>query len=229
MEQDGWQRSAAAGGLVFVVLNAAVGFVSGEPPAIGAPVAEVSAHFSQHAGAVEAGVWLFGLAAVALIWWFSALCPWMVRAEDGVARLAAASLLGLAIAGALSFASAAVWASAALQADDATAGALNALGWVLQAAAGFGLAAHLLATSALGWRAGALPVWLAAAGLLSAVAFVIAGILGSTSTGGAGDAPSLVAYLLFSVWVLGVSWVLWRGSRPAAHRGAAQPTVTGLS
>jgi hypothetical protein len=152
----------------------------------------------------------------------------MVRREGGTARLAAASLLGLAIAGALSFASSAVWASAALRADDlaGSASAFNTLGWVLQAVAGFGLAAHLLGTSALGLRARSVSLWLAGVGIASAAGFVVTGVLGSTSPGSASDLIGLRSYVLFSLWVLAMSYRLWRDApatttTPTAERPPA--------
>ena len=94
------------------------------------------------------------LASVALIWWCGSLWRRMVRSEAGAARLAVVSLVGLALAGALSLASASVSAALALRIDEVGDELLvfHTLAAVLLAASGFGVATHLLATSILGAR-----------------------------------------------------------------------------
>lgn len=210
MKRDGWQRGAAIGGVVFVVVNTAVGFAGSEPPPMTASAAETSAHFAEHAGAIEAGLWLFGLGAVALLWWFGAVYQWMTRTERS-AGLASTSLAGFVIGGALSFASSAVWAAAALIAADlgGLARPLNIVGWELRAVSGFGLAIHLLATNALAVRDRSLHLWFVGAGTLAALGFLISGVASAVSTSGAADLAGLLAVVLYSVWVLGVSHRLW--------------------
>jgi hypothetical protein len=102
-----WSRWAALGGVVFVVVNAATGAAGSEPPGADAGTSETAAFFLRHAGAIEAGLWLFGLGAIGLLWWFGALYQWMRSAERS-SGCAAASLVGFAIGGAMTFAASAV-------------------------------------------------------------------------------------------------------------------------
>lgn len=226
MRRDAWQRGAAIGGTVFVVVNAALGLAGSEPPPMTSSAADAARHFTEHAGAVEAGLWLFGLATVGLLWWFGAVYQWMTRTERSVG-LASTSLVGFAIGGALSLASAAVWSAAALAAGDLgeLARPLNIVGWELRAASGFGLAIHLLATNALAVRDRSLRPGLVAVGALSAVGFVIAGVVSSLSMSDTADVAGLVATVFFSVWVLGVSHHLWRWDT-VADAGTAGPAAT---
>lgn len=216
------ERCALLGGVMFVVLDTAVAIVGGEPPGGAASASEISTYFADHAAGVEAGLWLFGIAAVALIWWSGSLWRWMVRAEGGSARLAVVSVIGLVLAGALSLAASAVWAAMALHIDTVGPSApfAYALGALMLAASGFGVATHVLATSIVGWRARALPVWLVGCAVLSAAAFIVSGVLTATSTGEAAKTVGLAGFVLWCLWILGVTFRLWRET-------PVRPTVTG--
>lgn len=222
MNDSRWERLGLLGGVVFVVLDAVVAVVGGEPPVGAASTSEISAYFAEHAAGLEAGLWLFGIAAVALIWWSGSLWRWMVRAEGGSARLAVVSVVGLVLAGALSLAASAVWAAMALHIDAVGSSApfAYALGALMLAASGFGVATHLLATTIVGWRARALPVWLVGCAVLSAAAFIVSGVLTATTTGQVAKTVGLAGFVLWCLWILGVSVRLWRDT-------PVRPTVTG--
>lgn len=211
MEDSVWERYGALGGVVFVVLDVIVAVLGGEPPATDASRSEVVSYFADNGPAIQAGLWLFGLASMALIWWFGSLWRRMVRSEAGEARLAVVSLVGLALAGALSAASASVSLALSLRIDDAGDGLLvfHALAMMLLAASGFGIAAHLLATSVLGARTGTLPWWLVWVGFLSALGFVGAAILGATGSDAASSTVAVAGFALWCAWILGVSYVMW--------------------
>lgn len=100
MERDGWQRGAALGGAVFVVVNTALGLAGAEPPPMSSSASDAAAHFAAHAGAMKAGLWLFGVAAVGLLWWFGALYQWMTRTERsvGLTTIGALSAVGFLLA-----------------------------------------------------------------------------------------------------------------------------------
>jgi len=214
-EGDGGRNLyGALSGVVFVVLDVVVAVLGGEPLAVDAPVNEVVAHYTSRRSAIGVSLGLFGLASVALLWWFGALWPRLVRTEQGVPRLAIASLMGLVLAGALSLTAAAVGATLALRVDalGASAVGLHALAsGPLYTASGFGLAGHLLATSALGLQSPTEPRWLVALGVLSAVGFLISGVLGSITAASVPNAVGLGAFVLWCVWILGVSREMWSG------------------
>jgi hypothetical protein len=219
VDRPTWERIAPLGGVAFVAVDLVAALLGGEPPATGGSRAEIARYYADHAGGVEAGLWLFGLGAIALIWWFAGLWRWMVRAEQGVPGLAVASLLGLAIAGALALTSSAVWATLALHVDGMgdDIATFHALGAVLSAASGVGLATHLLATNVLGATHGLLPKWLVVVGLVSATAWLVQTFLGSTSIAGAFSAIGVAAFVLWCVWILGVSHRLSGSRLPAAY------------
>lgn len=221
MEDSKWERYGAFGGVVFVVLDVVVAVLGGEPPATDAGRSEVASYFADKGPAIEAGLWLFGIATIALVWWTGPLWRRMVRAEAGGARLAVVSVVGLALAGALSLGSASVSVAVALRIDEVGDDLLvfHTLAVVLLAASGFGVATHLLATSVLGARTGTLPSWVVAVGVLSALGFLASAILGATASGDASSAIGVVGFALWCVWILGVSSCMWRD----LHVGAAAP------
>lgn len=215
MGDSRWERYGALGGVAFVVCDVAVAVLGGEPPAADAGRREVAGYFAEKGPAIEAGLWLFGLASVALMWWMGSLWRRMVRSEGGVARLAVVSLVGLAVAGALSLASATVSVAAALRIDDVgdTVVIFHTLAVMLLAASGFGVATHLLATSALGARTKTLPSWVVVAGTVSALGFLVSAVLGATASSDASSAVGFVGFGLWCVWILGVSYSMWSDLR----------------
>jgi hypothetical protein len=215
VEDSRSERFGALGGVVFVVLDVAVAVLGGEPPATNAGRSAVASYYADKGPAIEAGLWLFGLACVALIWWFGSLWRRMAHSEAGAARLAVVSLVGLALAGALSLASASASAAVALGVDDAGDDLLvfHALAVVLLAASGFGVAAHLLATSVLGARTGTLSWWVVGVGVLSAVGFLCSAVFGAAGSNDVSSAVGVVGFALWCVWILGVSCRMWADPR----------------
>ena len=218
MDDQGWERCGVLGGVVFVVLDVAVAAMGGEPPGVDAGRNEVASYFADKGPAIEAGLWLFGLASVALMWWMGSLWRRMVRSEGGAARLAVVSLVGLAVAGALSLASASVSVAAELRVDDVGGDLVvfHTLAVMLLAASGFGVATHLLATSVLGARTRTLPWWVVAIGVVSALGFLGSAVVGSTAGGDASEAAGVVGFGLWCVWILGVSYSMWSDLRTDA-------------
>lgn len=211
MEDSRSQRYGALGGVVFVVLDVIVAVLGGEPPPTDASRIEVVNYFTDKGRAIEAGLWLFGLASLALIWWFGSLWRRMVRSEAGATRLSVVSLVGLVLAGGLSLASSSVSAAVALRidvvGDDLLV--LHTFAVMLLAASGFGVATHLLATSALGGRTGSLPRWVVVVGVVSAVEFLGSAVLSATGSSNVSGSVGVVGFALWCVWILGVSYRMW--------------------
>ena len=218
-----WERYAPIGGVVFVALDVVVAVLGGEPPASDASPAELTRYYLDHSAGIEAGLWLFGIAAIALMLWFAGLWRWMVRTEQGTPGLAVASLLGLSIAGSLALASSAVWASLARGGNVVAADleTMHTLGATLSSAAGIGVAAHLLATNYIAIAQRALPTWVAITGLASAAGWIINTIAASTSTDDTNTTVGLGAFALWCIWILAVSYRLRaRPSRVRQHTPA---------
>ncbi len=218
MEDSSRERYGALGGIAFVVIDVVVAVLGGEPPATDSSRIEVVRYFTDKGPAIEAGLWLFGVASMALIWWFGSLWRTMVRSEGGDARLAVVSLVGLALAGALSLASSTVSATLALRIE--TVGedlaVFHTLAVLLLAASGFGVATHLLATSVLGARTGTLPSWVVGIGGVSAAGFLGSAVLVATGSDAASTAFGAVGFALWCVWILAVSYRMWSDLRVAA-------------
>lgn len=202
----------ALGSVVFVVLDVIVAVLGGEPPPTDASRIEVVRYFTDKAPAIEAGLWLFGLATVALIWWFGSLWRRMVRSEAGATRV---SMVGLVLAGGLSLASSSVSAAVALRIDVVgdDLQVLHTFAVLLLAASGFGVATHLLATSALGGRTGSLPRSVVGVGVVSAVGFLGSAVLGATGNSNVSGSVGVVGFALWCVWILGVSYRMWTDPR----------------
>ncbi len=196
---------------MFVAVELVVAVLGGEPPASDQGRLAISRYYLDHAAGLEAGLWLFGLGVIALTFWAGGLWQWMTNGERGSTGLAAASLLGLSIAGALALVASAAWATVALHLD--TVGddlsTFHALGGLLSSAAGIGVAAHLLATNLFGWSGRQLPNWILVTGFASAGAWIAQAIVASTSATGATNPIGLAAFALWCGWILAVSHRLW--------------------
>ena len=212
MKDQKWERYAALGGVVFVILNIVGAVITGSPPAPDASTAKIVKYLTDHDSELKVAQALAGVSALALLWWFGSLWRRMSKAEDGAPRLAVVSLAGLALSGALFLASGAVLAAAVMRSADAGDGITVywALGTVLLGASGFGLAAHLAATNALAMRTKMFPTWIVGLGLLDALAFLVSGIAASASSSAVGMGIGIIAGLAWAVWILAVSFVMWR-------------------
>ena len=225
MDDSKWERYAAFGGVAFVVLNVVGAILTGEPPATDDSAAKIAEYFADKEGALKAALWLGGLGSVGLVWWSGSLWRRMVRAEGGWPRLAVASLVGLVLGGAMFLSSSAVTAAAALRIDDIGEGSrfFWTLSIVMLAAAGFGIGAHLLATNAIALRSRMLPRWMVIVGGVGGVVFLVAAVIGSSTDGGGAAIVGLIGFVLWCVWILAVSYVMWRdpvGLTPSRLDGA---------
>jgi hypothetical protein len=217
MDDSRWERYAAVGGIAFVVLSVVGALLPGTPPASDASAEKITRYFQDKNGSIEAGQIFLGVAVIGLVWWFGSLWRMMVRAEDGRPRMAVVALVGLGLAGALVLLSGALTSATALRINDlgATSRFFYVLSGVVIATAGFGLVAFLGAVCALNYRAGFMPAWVTYLGWLVAAGF-LAGTLGAVSDDGAFLAIGFTSYLLWCVWIAGVSLVMWRSDRAIA-------------
>ena len=203
-------RSAAFAGVAFVVLTIAGTFAPGAAPASDASTAEIAAYFRDHSGAIKAQLLLGGLGIAALMWWFGALWRLMSRAEGERPRLAIVAAVSLASALTLAIMNGVANATAAQRAaSPETTHLLYTLSFVVIAAAGFGLGIFLTAASLVTYRSKLAPRWISVVGFAAAIAFVVGG-LGTVSDGSTVNAIGLVAFLIWCVWILAMSTVMWR-------------------
>lgn len=204
------ERTAALAGVLYVALDVVVGVMAGAPPSPAAPKGEIVAYIADHRAGLAVGLWLFGLATIPLLWWFGCLWVRMARAEAGTPRLAVVSLTGLILGGTMALVSAVGMAALGLLPTDADGVlTLYTLAAVFLSAAGFGLAAHLIATNVVAAQSSMLTRWLVVVGLVSALAFLVSAVLGALSNGATSNTISLVGFVLWLLWILGVSHRMW--------------------
>jgi hypothetical protein len=212
MEDERWERYAAVGGVVFVVLNVIGALLPGTPPAADDSAVKITKYFQDHTGAIEAAQIFLGVGVIGLLWWFGSLWRMMVRAEDGRPRMAVVALLGLAAAAGLVLFSGALTSATALRIDDVGGGSrfYYLLSGVVISTAGFGIVAFLGAVCALNYRTKFMPQWTTYLGWLVAAGFLAAS-LGSASDSVAFFVLGFSSFLVWCVWIIGISVVMWRG------------------
>lgn len=208
------ERFAALAGVLYVALDIVVGVMAGSPPAPAAPEKEILGYLAEHRAGLAVGLWLFGLATIPLLWWFSELWRRMVGTEAPTTPgLAVVSLAGLLIGGTMSLASAVLMATLGLLPSSAEGViTLYTLAAVFLSTSGFGLTAHLVGTGILAARGKLFPGWLNLIGYISAAAFLLAAVLGALTTEATPNTISLVGFVLWLVWILGVGRTFVSGS-----------------
>jgi len=216
MDDVKWERYAALGGIWFVVLSVISAFLPGAPPSTSDSAEKIAKYFGDHAGAIEVAMLLGGLGIVGLFWWFGSVWRLMTDAEGGRPRMAVVALVGLAMGAALALASSAITSTVALQHGDVGTGAkfFYVLTVVLLAMAGFGLVVHIAAITSLSYRAKIFAPWINVIGWLAALLFLI-GTIGVASDATAFVFIGLVAFLVWSLWIVVVSLNMWNRA-PAA-------------
>jgi len=207
------ERWAAWGGVVAVVCFVVAGFVGQDAsPGTRAQLnpAKVAKVYIDNANGIRAAPFIFGVGVIFLLWWFGTLWGMMRRAEGGHARLAVTAGLALGLAGGLellheTMKSAIAWQPLALGSSIVTIAAMST---AVSSAAILALAGHLGAVSALAIRTRFLPGWVTWGGVLVGVLCLIAALDVSTFNGIQG--VGAIADGLWAVWILGVSWTMWR-------------------
>ncbi|MEP7054124.1 MAG: hypothetical protein ABI912_02605 [Actinomycetota bacterium] len=214
---DRWERLAPLTGIAAVALFAAEAIVTGHTPAVDAPAQETVAYFRANSGVQEIAACLFGLSAVAYVWFGASLRAALRDAADGATRLGSLAQAGtLLIATGLSiFASFGL--AAAHSVDDVpatttqTLNVLNGENLYMLVAVGTTLMAMATALSIL--RHGGLPRWLGWVSLVLAVVAVAALVVGAFVPG-----VGFVAFLLLVLWIPTVAILIYRGQPVALEQ-----------
>jgi len=217
MEDRKWERYAALGGFVFVVLNVIGSFLPGAPPAIDDSAQEIADYFTDHDSVIQAAQFLAGVGTIGLLWWLGSLWRMMCRAEDERPRLALVAVISIIGAGVFAMMSGVFTSHTAMYIDTIGDGSkfFYTLSNVTISTSGFFIVAFLAAVSALSWRTKMLPMWTTYLGWLSAAGFLVG------SGGAASGRPlfgffGLGSFLVWCVWILAVSTFMWRGTSSAS-------------
>jgi hypothetical protein len=224
MDKARWDKLAAAGGVVGVVLFIVSAAIYGSPPGVDEDAQSVASFFSDNRGQVLTAIFLQGLGVLAILWFVAALVTAM--REAGESRLAAAAfgafLLAFAIGGTAAIARASLAYSIADDGTDVVL-PLYQLTVVFDVFTNILGAGLFLAVGGATLRTGMLARWW---GWLSVVAGLLL-IVGGTAwardgfwspTGGA----SIVCFVIFLVWMLVTSILLTLRMREAV---APSPTA----
>ena len=213
MDDKTWAKYAAIGGPLFVVLSLVGGFLPGAPPAMDGSFAKASAFFADNSREIRIGAFLTGLGLIGLAWWFGSLWRRMSAAEEGRPRLAVVAALGLLLAGAVTLVQQAVLAAVALRPLDQGAGASGKFYVTLLYTTGsmvfIGAVIFVGAVTALAHRTKMFPAWTNMLGWVSALG-MLAGVGNVVTTKSAFLVVGLIGFLLWALWILVVSWDLWK-------------------
>lgn len=227
MNDNGFGRLSAASGAAFIVALGVALFLPGAPPKADESATQIASWLADHRGAVLAGVYIAGVAAVLGLWFFATVRAWLASAAPDPGQQVASAAFGsgvlalaLVLVGMLLFYAAAYEVAGAGQA--AIARALTDGGNAAIALMKFPFALFVAAASLVAYRQALLPRWFAilgwaAAGLLvlSAVSLFADGKV--TQFGGPVD---LLGAGPGMVWVVALSVML-------ARPGAGEPAQAG--
>ena len=210
MNKAMWDKLAAAGGIVGVVLFVIAIFIYGEQPRTNANAEAVANFFQDNRDQVLWALFLQGLGVVAVIWFIGALGAAMRDAGEG--RLAAVMGIAFAITVAIAGGAALVRGSLAFSiAEDGDSGTVQSLfqmsGYMDNASNLIGAAIYLAVGGAVvrtgllnawwGWVSGVIGLW----AIVSSTAWNRDGIWSP-------DEAGLVNFIVFLVWVLITSILL---------------------
>lgn len=200
-------RLAAIGGLAFTILYVAHRLLQGTgPDSSGA--AAVAAYQVAHRGALLASEVAVALALLAFIPFLAGLVPAIWRAGQETLAVTVGISGGVFVA--MGFVSNAAETALIGVADADQRAAVLALDQLQgRIPIVWTITALVAALSLASWRTGLVGRWLAAAGLVAAAVFLLGSvfsILGRTPEGGS----SLVGVGLFILWMLALSFGLWR-------------------
>lgn len=211
MDDARWERYAALGGFLFVILGLVGAFLPGAPPATDASTADITKFFNDHTTAIEIAQFIGGLSVIALAWWFGSLFRRMRAAEGGNPRLSIVAILGLAFGGTMVLISGAILSAAAMRIGEIGDGShvLFTMASVILATSPFGVIAFLSAVCALNLRTEMFPKWTSWLGYVAAVLFLV-GSIGSATDGAAVNTMGLIGFLVWSVWIVVLSTMMWR-------------------
>jgi hypothetical protein len=212
-----WERYGALAGILAIILIVASVVVAGSPPKTSDSAEKILKYYRDNEGGLKASAFLGGLVTIPILWWAATLWATLRRADGGQPGLAVAAVLGLVFTGTLQGVSGAISATVALELKDVgptEAKFFYLLSFGLGAAGAFGVAVLVLATSAVALRTKVFPGWLGGAGLVLGAALIVSGAsIASTSDGLA--ALGLVAILLWALWVIILSVLMFRAKEPA--------------
>jgi len=221
MNKAMWDKLAAAGGIIGVVLFVIAIIILGTPPDIDASAQTVADFFQDNRDQVLWATFLQGLGVIAIIWFIGALGAAMRDAGEG--RLAA--VMGIAFAITFSIGAVAALARGALAfsiaeaTDPGISLAFYRMGGYLDTASNMIGAAFFLAVAGAVVRTGLLAKWWGWVTGLGGLWLIISSTAWARDGFWSPDGAGFVSFIVFLVWALVTSILLtmkMRGSTAAS-------------
>lgn len=216
MDDTRWERAAAAGGILFVVLALVSAFLPGSPPMASDPAREIAEFFADKSDQIRVASFLGVIASIPLVWWGASIFR-MLERSTGNARLSVIAAIGIAVGVAASGVASVVFAVVGILGVEGSGGPdavkfFFVLGLSLNGIVGIATALLVGAVSAGVLRTGMMAKGVGWFGALVAL-LAVAGSIVTVSVGDAAMGLSFLSFLAFALWLLIVSVVMLR--RPA--------------
>jgi hypothetical protein len=222
-------RLTALGGAVFFALFLAFAILTNGTPSVTDSSRETFNYLSAHDGRLQLAAVCYGLAMPAALLFLSGLFRALREAEGGKAGLAVAALGGGVLAAASTVTGALILGVTATRIVDIGPASARLWWTMFQMSFGatlLGLVLLFGATAVVSLESQLFARWFSVASvLLALVSIVGAFTIGYVTTGI--QATAGIAVILGSVWILLVSFFLWRDPELALPKGAVDADVLG--
>jgi hypothetical protein len=228
MANVNWERWARASGIGFVVLFVIAFIIYGEPPKVNASGADITSFFDGDRGRVLAGLIVFGIAFILLVWFVGTMANALREAGEG--RVAATTIgMGAVFVGVQAVSGAVAGALAlnvAAIGDEGIVRSLNTLLSSTEVISAYPLAGLILVSSAGLRRAGIFTDWASWLGTLAAVLVLLHGTNWATTGFWSATGGYLwITLAAWVVWTIVASWSLYSKATAGAPQRAAVPTT----
>jgi len=213
MDDKKYEKWAALGGVVFVVLAVIGAFLAGSPPKVSDPDGKIITFTKDNQDALRVASYLGGLGLAFFLFFLGAVGSRLRRAGAGSGRLAATAVMGGVATASIAAIGFSISAYGALHPVE-SAGTFR-LSTVVLGMLGFGAFVFTEATSIVIVRTKFLPAWLGWAGGLVALLWLIGAAAVSTEDDTI-FAIGFVAFLAWALWLIVLSVTLFRTTDSAA-------------
>ena len=210
MDKARWDKLAAAGGIIGVVLLVIGILVIGKPPDIDADATTVADFFKENRDQVLWGIFIQGLGVLSIIWFIGALGAAMREAGEG--RLAA--VMGIAVAITFSIGAMAALARGALAfsiaeaADPGISLSFYRMGGYLDTMSNLFGAAIFIAVGGAAVRTGLVARWWGWVSVLAGLWHLLSSTAWARDGFWSPDGAGFVSLIVFLVWALVTSVLL---------------------
>ena len=233
MDDLKWERVGTLSGLVVIVLGGAGFALAPIAPPLTSTTAKVATYFADNRSGILAQNFVFLLASGALLWFVSSLRSYMRRAEGDNDRLSAAAFGAGVVAVAASVIGVIFPIALALRANSAVDPAIVRtvydLGTVSYMIGFLPFGVMFGATGLLAFRKNAFPRWLGWVSIVGALLMFAfsSGFLFDSGPLSPGNAWGNLGLVVFGVWFIGTTVVMYRHLGPSPQPSARRITPRG--